>query len=276
MIEITDRDVDDAYRHGIANLIAHVPRASAEIRHRHIPILVAIAGIAIPLAALAIAALVVIDGHVPPSGAPSLPTAPATASSPALRTAALGHTIHITESNGLSADVTIEKVVFASGSDIFNPPPANGLHAVADVLVSIPAALAVQSPPAQYTDEVSVLSQQLAQLQTAEVDNDVARARVLQLIIASDQLKLSKLALALMPFHLEYVTSRGDIYPAWGGSTDTSGFEPQVYSGSSPNGVMDGGLTSLAVVFDASSRGGMIQVTDSHGRVVGRWQAPMN
>lgn len=39
---------------------------------------------------------------------------------------------------------------------------------------------------------------------------------------------------------------------------------------------MDGGLTSLAVVFDVSSRGGMIQMTDSHGKVVGRWQAPMN
>jgi hypothetical protein len=47
------------------------------------------------------------------------------------------------QSNGLSADVTIEKVVFASGNDTFNPPAANGLYAVADALVSIPAAPAV-------------------------------------------------------------------------------------------------------------------------------------
>jgi hypothetical protein len=272
MIETSDRAVDDAYRRGIAALIALRPAPSAEITRRHIPVLVAIAGIAIPLAALVIAALVVIDGH----GQPSHPvrTAPAQASSPASNTAAVGHSFHITGIHGVGADVTIEKVVFASGDNTLSPPPANGLYAIADVMVSIPAGQAIQSPPPQYTDEVAVVTQLRAELPVAIANNDVARAHELELIIASYKLKLSKLALELMPFHLEYITNTGDASPAWGGSTDTAGFAPQVYSASSPDGVMTGGLTALEVVFDVSSRGGAILMTDSVGKVIGRWVIP--
>jgi hypothetical protein len=272
MIETSDRAVDAAYRRGIAALIALRPAPSAESRSRHIPMLVAIAGIAIPIAALVLAALVVIDGHVPPSHPAR--TAPAKASSPALTTAALGHTFHITGIHGVGADVTIEQVVFASGNDTFSPPPANGLYAIADVLVSIPATHAIQSLQAQYTDDVSRLSLLLAQLHVAIANNDVARAHELELVIASQKLRLSKLALALMPFHLEYVTNTGAAYPAWGGSTYTAGFAPQVYSATSPNGVMNGGLTAMTVVFDVSSRGGTILMTDSLGKVIGRWGIP--
>jgi hypothetical protein len=273
MIEITDRVVDETFRRGIADLVAHVARPSTEIRHRRIPILVAIAGIATPLAALATAALLVIAGHAQRSVAPAQ-SAPATPSIPQPTTAALGKSIAIGATVVPAADVTVEKVVFASGSVTYQPAPANGLYAVADVLVSMPAGAKVPSSAVQYTLEVSLLSDELAQLQTAIVNNDVARAHALQALIARNQITVWRLALYSLPFNLEYVTRAGQVYPAWAGNRPMTVFAPSGYSSSSPDGVTDNGVTSLTVIFDVPTSGGAIELTDSQGKVIGRWRAP--
>jgi hypothetical protein len=276
MIEITDRVVDDTYRRGIAALVAERPRRATEARHRRVPILVATAGSAIPLAALVVAAFVVIAGHTQHSGARGVPTAPATASRPASITAVVGQTIHITERNGVGVDVTLEKLVFASGARAFEPPPKYGLYAVADVLVSTPAAGAFQPFVAEYIDETSVLSKLLAQLTVAIVNKDEARIRVLQPLISSAKSKLAQLLVEKNsePINLEYVTSGGQVYPAWDGNSASSAFASKTYLGSSPAGVADNGRTSVTVVFDVPSRGGVIQMTDSLGKVIGRWLVP--
>lgn len=216
MIEIADRVVDETFRRGIADLVARVPRPSTEIRHRRMPILVAVAGIAIPLAALGTAALLVIAGHAQRSVAPPALSAPATTSNPGTTTAALGQTIDIGATVVPAADVTVENVVFVSGSATYQPAPANGLYAVADVRVSMPAGARAQSSATQYNLAVSLLSGDLALLQTAIVNNDVARAHVLEALIARNQITVWKLALYSTPFNLEYVTRAGQIYPAWG------------------------------------------------------------
>jgi hypothetical protein len=59
-------------------------------------------------------------------------------SSAAASNAALGQAIHVTGDSGLSADVTVEKVTYAtSGQGPIAQPPANGVYAVADVLITV-------------------------------------------------------------------------------------------------------------------------------------------
>src|ERR1700730_2193262 len=60
--------------------------------------------------------------------------------SPAASNAALGQAIHITGDSGLSADVTVEKVTYATtGQGPIAQPSANGVYAVADVLIRVAA-----------------------------------------------------------------------------------------------------------------------------------------
>ena len=270
MIELTDRAVDDVYRHGIADLIAHLPRPAAEVRQRRLPVLVAIVGVAIPIAALALAAIVVIAGHAQHSS----PTGQSAPSNSVSKTEPLGQTIGIGATLVPATDVTIRSVMFtsvtpASSSALLPPSPANGLYAVAEVQVSIPGGGVLQAPPSQYTEEAATVSNLVAELQTARLDNDVVRAAELEQIIAKDDLQLSKAALALMPFHLVYVATDGESFEAWGrqqcGRRDCSVGGPRLS--------VDG-LASFEVVFDVRSGGGVIVMTDLHNRVVGRWQAP--
>jgi hypothetical protein len=274
MIEITDRVVDETYQRGIAALVADAPRRAIEPGHRRVPILVAIAGVAIPLAALAAAAFVVIAGHVQRPEAHAVPTTPATATSPPSTTAALGQTIHIDEGNGSGVDVTVEKVVFAPGSPTFEPPPVDGLDAAATVLISNPAGGVIQSYDAHYIVDFLDLHQLEAQLQAAIVANDAARISLLHVRIASSASKPAALSVEPQPINFEYVTNGGQAYPACGGSSAASAFVSNVSVGAPPDVVTDNGRTSLTVVFDVPSRGGLIQMTDALGKVIGRWLVP--
>jgi len=262
MIEITDRTVDETYRHGIADLVAHRPRPSIDTRQRRVPILVAIAGIAIPLAALAVAALVVIAAHaqhaVSPAGKAARPNP-----------VAVGQTIGIGATVVPAANVTVQKVTFIPASVNAQPAPENGLYAVMEVQVSMPVGGVLQSPPAQYSDAAATVSNPLGQLATARIDNDAVRARVLTVIIAADEEKLSRDALTLMPFTFEYVAIDGESFEAWeGNSAQTNLPAADVPPLPVP------GLTSFDVVFDVPTSGGVIQMINAQGRVIGRWQAP--
>jgi hypothetical protein len=262
MIEITDRTLDETYRHGIADLVAHMPRPSIDTRQRRVPVLVAIAGIAIPLAALAVAALVVIAAHAQHSVAPA-----GKAARP--NPVAVGQTIGIGATVVPAASVTVQKVTFIAASDATQPSPANGLYAAMEVQVAMPGGGALQSPSAPYSAAAAMVSGLLAQLQTALVDNDAARATVLRTIIAVDEEKLSRDALTLMPFTFEYVAVDGESFAAWGGNSAQANPTATVLP---PLPVP--GLTSFDVVFDVPSSGGVIQMINPQGRVVGRWQAP--
>jgi hypothetical protein len=257
MIELTDWAVDDTYRHGIADLIAHAPGRATVPRQRRVALPMAIAGVAIPLAALALAAIVVIAGHAQRS------TSPANA---VVKTAPLGNTIGIGATVVPATSVTVEKVVFIPAGSNPKEAPANGLFAVVDVdLLQQSGGPRLQ----RNAQEAAALSAFVAQLQLAQVDNDVARATALKSIIAIDQIQLSRDTLALMPFSFEYVASDGESYAAWDGNSaeaDLSSIAVPDFS------VPD--LTSIEVVFDVGSSGGVIQLIDSLGRVVGRWQAP--
>jgi hypothetical protein len=257
MIELTDRAVDDTYRHGIADLIAHAPRPVTEVRQRRVPVLVAAGGVAIPLAALALAAIVIIAGHAQRSVSPA---------NAVVKAAPLGNTIGIGATLVPATKVTVEKVVFIPAASSPKEAPAYGLYAVVDVeLLQQTGGV----PPQRNAQEAAALSAFAAQLQLAQVDNDVARATALKSIIAIDQIQLSRDTLALMPFSFEYVASDGESYAAWDGNSaeaDLSSIAVPDFS------VPD--LTSIEVVFDVRSSGGVIQLTNSQGRVVGRWQAP--
>jgi hypothetical protein len=149
------------------------------------------------------------------------------------------------------------------------PSPANGLYALMEVHVSMPGGGVLQSPPAQYTGAAATVHNLLAQLQTALIDNDAARANVLRVIIVRDEEQLSRDALTLMPFTFEYVAIDGESFEAWGGNSAQPSF-PAMADMSLPVP----GLTSFDVVFDVPTSGGVIRMISPQGRVIGRWQAP--
>jgi hypothetical protein len=168
-----------------------------------------------------------------------------------------------------ATDVTVEKVEFIPASEAVRPSPANGLYAVMEVQVSMPRGGVLQSPPTQYTNEAATVWDLLGELQTARVDNDAARAAVLTEIIEGDEANLSREALTLMPFSFAYLARGGESFEAWGGNSTQTNLPTAV---NPPLPVP--GLTSFDVVFDVPASGGVIQMTNSQGRVVGRWQAP--
>jgi hypothetical protein len=168
--------------------------------------------------------------------------------------------------DALAADLTVEKVVFNPAGSSAKEAPENGLYVVVDVEVLQQPGGGAQQRNAQ---EAAAFSAFVAQLQLAQVDNDAARATALKSIIAIDQIQLSRDTLALMPFSFEYVASDGESYAAWDGNSA----EADLSSIAVPD-FSEPDLTSIEVVFDVRSSGGVIQMTDSRGRVVGRWQAP--
>lgn len=132
--------------------------------------------------------------------------------------ASIGQAIHITDSSGLSADVTLEGVTYATaGTGAIAQPPQNGQYAVADVLV--------QDNAGQYP---------------------------------------------FNPLYFKYQTSDGTTYDSFSGNSVTAGFDPTLSSGT----LNAGQKTRGNIVFDVKSKGGLIQVTDPLGQVVGQWTVP--
>jgi hypothetical protein len=262
MIELTDRAVDDAYRHGIADLIAHQPHPTAEVRQRRVPVLVAIVGVAIPLAALALAAIVVIASHAQHS---TVPATAATPSSPAAVIGSLGHTVRIGATVVPAASVTVIGVTYIPANSSAQPAPMYGLFAVATVEVYLPEDL----KSSQLTQDEATASDLSTQMESAVLANDEVRAKELRVLLTRAEMRLARDELALMPFSLEYVASDGESYGAWDGNS------PDADAPSLDAGLLTlPGLTTFEVVFDVSSSAGVLQLKDSKGRVVGRWQAP--
>lgn len=132
--------------------------------------------------------------------------------------AAVGQAIHITDSGGVTVDVTLEGVTFATtGNGAIAQPAQNGQYAVADVLV--------QDNAGQYS---------------------------------------------FNPLYFKYQTSDGTTYDSFSGNSLTAGFDPTLSSGV----LNPGQKTRGNVVFDVKAKGGLVQVTDPLGQVVGQWTVP--
>ncbi len=272
MIDVTDRVVDATYRRGIAALVADGAHLQPEAGRRRIPILVAAGGIAIPMAALVIAAFVVIAGHA--QRATALEPAPASASTSGAEAVQVGQTVRVTEPNGSRVDVTVENVFFAAGPAALNPAPANGLFMVADVTVSSAVGAGIETAYSAYVHDVQTFNMLEAQLQVAIAANDQARVTTLEGLVSAAKAQLSQAAAKRELINFEYVSSGGQVYPAWNGNSAGSSYMQKVYPGVPPVNVAKSGQTSLTVVFDVVARGGAIQMIDSQGKVIGRWLVP--
>jgi hypothetical protein len=152
-----------------------------------------------------------------PSGGAAGSSSP---SSAAATNASIGQAIHVADSSGLSADVTVEKVTYATtGQGAIAQPPANGVYAVADVLIKV-------------------------------AGGDYS----------------------FNPLYFKYQTSDGTTSDSFSGNGLTAGFDPTLSSGT----LHAGQQTRGNVVFDVKSKGGVMQVTDPLGSVVGQWTLPSN
>lgn len=148
------------------------------------------------------------------SGTPAGSTTP----SATAQNVALGAAVHVTDSSGGSAFVTVESVKFATaGSGPIAQPPKNGTFAIADVLIQDDAG-----------------------------------------------------AYNFNPLYVKYQEPDGTTSDAFSGNAITAGFDPTLSAGT----LSPGQKTRGNVVFDVKVKGGLIQVTDPLGSVVGQWTVP--
>jgi hypothetical protein len=269
MNTVSDQDVDAIYRRGVADLVAHAGEHVArtrEIKPRRVPIFAAIVAFGVPLAALAWSAFAIISGHTKPT-TPSHPQQSVSSAS----AAGIGQAVRVSDSSGLVAVVTVEKVTYATvGRGADAQPPRNGFYAVADVLISTTSAIKSTVSPQEFNIAQSELNTQRANLAVEKVANDPKREPATQNLINAYQQKLTLLAQQLMPFAFTYQTSHGQTYAASSGNALESGFDPMFLA----VGGLPKGLTYGNVIFDVPSRGGVIQMTDPFSGVVGRWRLP--
>jgi hypothetical protein len=265
MITIPDRDVDETYSRGIADLVEHARHPAARAKPRRRRIVPAIVGLGVPLAALAAAAVVVIVDHTKPAPAAILPP------TAGYVTLVLGQTFRVTDSQGLVASVTVWNAPFYPDTQGIGPSaPANGVYVGVKVLLTLPAAIdnSVASSK-EFADEQATLDNQLAFLATMRIDGDVVRARAEEVTIARTRAELSQLAPQLLPFTFRYVATDGQTYPAFNGSALQSGFAPLLI----PTTPLPKGLTYGDIVFDVPSTGGVIQMTNPFNSAVATWKS---
>ena len=266
----SDRDVDEIYQRGVADLVAHPGGRVAgeqEIKPRRVPIVAALVAFGVPLSALAWGAFVIVGGHTKPATPSQTQQSIAPASA-----VTIGQPVRVKDSTGLVATVIVEKVTYATGGrGVDALPPRNGLYAVADVLISTPNAIAsTSSVQSEFNALRARLDVERANLARAQSANDIS------LIVAGEQLvylfqqQLAQLAPQLMPFAFTYQTGDGRTYAAFSGNAFESGFDPMLLA---VNGLPKG-LTYGNVVFDVPMKGGVIRMTDPFSGVVGRWQMP--
>jgi hypothetical protein len=267
MNTVSDRDVDEIYRRGLAALVAHsrpYPATTRQTGRRRVPVFLAIVGLGIPLAALAVSAFLVID-HARHSAMP-----PAISGSSVSKTG-IGHTVQITDSHGLIADVTVEKVSYATSGEGGASPPVNGFYAVADVLISTTSAIGSTVSSQELNSAQGQLNVQLGILAQEKVNGDTAKVPATITLITLYQHEVTLLlAQQLLPFAFTYQTNDGRTYPAFFDNALESGFDPMLLAA----GGLPKGLTYGNVVFDVPLKGGVIQMTDPSSGIVGRWRLP--
>jgi hypothetical protein len=262
MIEIADRDVDESYRRGLADLVAHAPRPSTRTTERRVPRVAGIAAVSIPVAALVVSALVVIAVHGQRSVTPA---APATAGS-GTNGVPIGKTIHVGPGHGLVANVTVQVVMFGKGSIVLPLLLKGDLNAEIHVRISSAATITTQPAQAAYDQASAEQARVMAQLDTAMLNHDTGAIATLDVLLPQLETKVEKLGLQLLPFNFQYVTTNDHVYPAWG----ASGF----FLTTSPQVVMFNGRGDFGMIFQVPSRGGAIRMTDSFGQVIGLWRVP--
>jgi hypothetical protein len=266
MSSISDGAVDAAYRRGLGDLVARAQHPAPVRTHspvRRAPIVVAIIGLGIPLAALAAMAFIVITGHTHASEV-TPPVATTSAS-------AIGHTTHILDSRGVHIDVTVEKVTYATsgvGADAL--PPRSGHYAVVDVVISLKAAFGVSTDAEEFTSGYARLNALAAQLQAAVNAHDTALVAALRTEVDQQLRQLVPLAGSFLPVSFVYRANDGSTTAAFSGNALVSGYAPMFLT---PEGVSSG-VTYGNVVFDVPSTGGVIQMTDRFSNVVGTWRLP--
>ena len=262
---ISEREVDETFQRGLAAVVARSRADSAPIRQtgrRRTPVFMAIVGVGLPVAALGVSAFLVIADRASHSARP-----PA-ASSPPVNQTAIGHTVHITDDQGVIADVTLVKVSYATRGAV--SLPRNGIFAIADVLISTSSPIPSTVSQQEFNSTTSRINELLSQLQTATINHDAARIASLLPPIGQLESQLTALIQRDLPFTFTFRTSAGRTYPAFSGNAVASDFEP-VLSGA---GGLAVGLTYGNVVFDIPTKGGVIRVTDPNGTTTGQWRVP--
>ncbi|MGD0195384.1 MAG: hypothetical protein ABSC35_11040 [Candidatus Dormibacteria bacterium] len=270
MTTIPDQDVDAIYRRGVADLVAHAGEPVArnrEMKPRRVPIFAAIVAFGVPFGALAWSAFAIIGGHAKSATLPH----PTQATSP-IPAAKIGEAFRVSDSSGLVAVVTVEKLTYATVGRGGAQPPQNGFYAVANVLISTTSAIGNTVSAQEFNNAEAQLNIQLSILAMEKVDNDMTRELATQNLIDLYTQNLSLLAQQLMPFTFTYETSHGRTFAASSGNALESGFDPMLLA----VGGLPKGLTYGNIVFDVPSKGGVIQMTDPFSGVVGRWRLPVN
>jgi hypothetical protein len=269
MNTVSDRDVDEIYQRGVAELVAHESERVAserEIKPRRVPIVAALVALGVPLAALAWSAYAIIGGHTK-SDTPSHPPqsiAPVAA-------ARIGQAVRVSNRGGLVAVVIVEKVAYATGGrGVDDQPPVNGFYAVADVLISTTSAIGSTASAQEFNNAQAQFNLELANLARAKQINDTKAILGSLALVNYYQKRVALLAQQLTPFEFKYQTSDGRTYAVSSGNALVSGFEPSLLGASG----LPKGLTYGNVVFDVPSKGGVIQMTDPFSGVVGRWKLP--
>jgi hypothetical protein len=247
MTTIPDQDVDAIYRRGVAEPVAR----KREMKPRRVPIFAAIVAFGVPFGALAWSAFAIIGGHAKSATLPH----PTQATSP-IPAAKIGEAFRVSDSSGLVAVVTVEKLTYATVGRGGAQPPQNGFYAVANVLISTTSAIGNTVSAQEFNNAEAQLNIQLSILAMEKVDNDMTRELATQNLIDLYTQNLSLLAQQLMPFTFTY----------------ESGFDPMLLA----VGGLPKGLTYGNIVFDVPSKGGVIQMTDPFSGVVGRWRLPVN
>jgi hypothetical protein len=263
MITTTDRDVDEIYRRGVAELVEHAQQSAVVTKPQRVRFVAAIVGLGVPLAALAAGAIVVIVDHAKPAPAPNPPSTTGHVK------LVLGQTFRVTDSQGLVASVTVEKApVDTQGDFTETPAPKNGAYVGVQVLLTLPAAIDNSAATStEFVDEQATLDNQLALLATMRIDGDVVRSQAELFAIAHTQVVLSQLVRQLLPFTFTYLATNGHGYPDFNGNALQSGFAPLLI----PTSPLPKGLTYGDIVFDVPSTGGVIQMTDPFNSAVATW-----
>jgi hypothetical protein len=267
MNTVSEREVDEIYRRGIADLVAHAGVRAAgkrETKPRRAPIVAAIVAFGVPLAALAWSAFAIIGGHTKSA----TPSHPQQSVSP-IPAARIGQPFRVTNSGGLVAVVIVEKVTYATAGRGVGAQPRNGLYAVADVLISTTAAIGSTGSAQAFDNALTQLNIALANLARAKRVNDTKAILGSEALVNLYEQPLAVLAQHL-PFEFRYQTSDGRTYAVSSGNALEAGFDPMLLTA----GGLPKGLTYGNVVFDVPSKGGVIQMTDPFSGVVGRWKLP--
>jgi hypothetical protein len=201
-------------------------------------------------------------------------TVPPTPSPTTMSTVPIGHAVHISDSHGLIADVTVENVNYTTSGDGGAPPPLNGFYAVAHVLISTPSAItpAIGSTASAqaFNNTQAELNIALANLARAKSANDTKAILGSEALVNLFQQQLALLAQQAMPFEFKYQTSDGRTYVASSGNALVSGFDPMLLGASG----LPKGLTYGNVVFDVPLKGGVIELTDPLSSVIEQWTLP--